>query len=47
MDKEQFSSLKEKLGTGGSYFKDHVELRGRVKSRVKEVLTKFNYVPSQ
>ena len=44
MSKEEFVVIKEKLGTGGSYFKDKIELRGRVANRLVQLLDYFNYI---
>lgn len=43
IDKDTFSTLKKILGTGGTYQKNHVSLRGKIHYRVKNVLLTLGY----
>lgn len=44
MPKDQYIVLKDKLGTGGKYYTDKVELRGKVLERVKKMLLSRGYI---
>ena len=43
IDKEDFKTLKDKLGTGGKYFVDKIELRGKITDRCLDLLKKLGY----
>ena len=42
--KDEYTILKDKLGTGGKYYTDKVELRGKVLERVKKMLISRGYI---
>lgn len=44
MSKDEYILMKNKLGTGGTYSADKVELRGKVLDRVKKILISRGYV---
>jgi translation initiation factor 1 (eIF-1/SUI1) len=46
LEKEEFSALKEKLGTGGTYSKFQISLRGKVEKRSKILLSQMGYKES-
>ena len=43
LQKEQFSAMKQKLGTGGTYFRDRVQLRGKIRDRVQRLLQQIGF----
>jgi translation initiation factor 1 (eIF-1/SUI1) len=44
MSKDEYILMKNKLGTGGTYSADKIELRGKVLDRVKKILLTRGYV---
>lgn len=43
IDKKDFKTLKDKIGTGGNHFQDKIQLRGCVAMRVKNLLKEMDY----
>jgi translation initiation factor 1 len=45
--KQIASKLKQRLACGGTFKKNHIELQGNHKDRVKEILIEFGYSEDQ